>query len=316
MIGMILGGLLMLSMIAFNSLGHSNQSAVLAPTQDHFPRLIALEPTGVRRQATPAPSSPTTTSEPHNRYIEIPVSSTPTSLALSGKQQAEILGYSTEGRPLELYTFGTGSHERMIVAGIHGGDEWNTVTLANQLIKHVDRNPEIIPEEITLYILPNLNPDGESRAHNKYGRVNANGVDLNRNFPINWQKEWDRSGCWNSLVTSGGTGPGSEAETQALINFVETHQVELLISYHSAALGVFPGGLPWEADSIRLAKSIADVSSYPFPPIDTGCKYSGTLADYAVSKGVAAADLELTNHFDTDLDQNLDVLNVLLDFVP
>jgi len=90
----------------------------------------------------------------------------------------------------------------------------------------------------------------------------------------------------------------------------------VLISYHSAALGVFPGGLPWEADSIRLAKSIADVSSYPFPPIDTGCKYSGTLADYAVSKGMAAVDLELTNHFDTDLDQNLDILNILLSFVP
>jgi Zinc carboxypeptidase len=316
MIGMILGGLLMLSMIAFNALGHSKQTAALAPTQDRFPRLIALEPTGVRLQATPMRSSPTTTAEPHNRYVEIPVSSTPTPLALSGKHQAEILGFSTEGRPLELYTFGKGSQERMIVAGIHGGDEWNTVTLANQLIKYVDRNPEIIPEEITLYILPNLNPDGEARAHNKYGRVNANGVDLNRNFPVNWQKDWDRGGCWHSLVTSGGTGPGSEAETQALINFVETHQIEVLISYHSAALGVFPGGLPWEADSIRLAKSIADVSSYPFPPIDTGCKYSGTLADYAVAKGMAAVDLELTNHFDTDLDQNLDILNVLLNFVP
>src|SRR5215216_2365840 len=308
--------MLMLSMIAYNSLGHSNQNAILAPTQDRFPRLIALEPTSVRLQATAAPSSPTTTVEPHNRYVEIPVSFTPTPLTLSAKHQAEILGFSTEGRPLALYTFGSGSHERMIVAGIHGGDEWNTVTLANQLIKYVDQNPEIIPEGVTLYILPNLNPDGESRAHNKYGRVNANGVDLNRNFPVNWQKEWDRSGCWNSLVTSGGTGPGSEAEAQSLINFVEKHQIEVLLSYHSAALGVFPGGLPWEADSIRLAKSIADVSSYPFPPIDTGCKYSGTLADYAVSKRMAAVDLELTNHFDTDLDQNLDILNVLLNFVP
>jgi hypothetical protein len=57
-------------------------------------------------------------------------------------------------------------------------------------------------------------------------------------------------------------------------------------------------------------------SHSPFPPIDTGCTYSGTLADYAVSKGIAAVDLELTNHFDTDFDQNLEVLNVLLNFVP
>jgi predicted deacylase len=316
MIGVIMGGVLMLSMIAFNTVGHPNQTTVLAPTQDNLPRLIALEPTGVRPHVTPTRVSPTSTTEPHNRYVEIPVSSTPTPLTLSNKHQAEIIGYSTEGRPLPLYIFGKGDHERMIVAGIHGGDEWNTVTLANQLIRYVDQNPDVVPDDITLYILPNLNPDGEARAHNKYGRVNENGVDLNRNFPVNWRKDWDRSGCWNSLSTSGGTGPASEVETGALINFIDTHKVEALISYHSAALGVFPGGLPCEADSIRLAGSIAAVSSYPFPPIDTGCTYSGTLADYAVSKGIAAVDLELTNHFDTDFDQNLEILNVLLSFVP
>ena len=311
-----MGGMLVLPMIAFNTLGHSNQTTVLAPTHEALPRLIALEPTGVRPQVTPSRVSPTITAEPHHRYVEIPVSPTPTPLILSNKHQAEIIGYSTEGRPLHLYTFGQGAHERVIVAGIHGGDEWNTVTLANQLIKYVDQNPDVVPDDTTLYVLPNLNPDGEARAHNKYGRVNDNGVDLNRNFPVNWQKDWDRGGCWNSLLTSGGTGPGSEVETQALINFVDAHNIEALISYHSAALGVFPGGLPWEGDSIRLARSIAEVSSYPFPPIDTGCTYSGTLADYAVSKGIAAVDLELTNHFDTDFDQNLDILNVLLNFVP
>ena len=306
----------MLSMIAFNTLGRSNQTAAFAPTQDHLPRLIALEPTGVRPQVTPTLVSPTMTSEPHNRYVEVPASPTATPLTLSNKHQAEIIGYSTKGKPLHLYTFGKGNHERMIVAGIHGGDEWNTVTLANQLIKYVDHNPDVVPDDMTLYILPNLNPDGEARAHSKYGRVNDNGVDLNRNFPVNWLQDWDRGGCWNYLATSGGTGPGSEVETQVLINFIDTHNIEALISYHSAALGVFPGGLPWEGDSISLAKSIAEVSSYPFPPIDTGCTYSGTLADYAVSKGMAAVDLELTNHFDTDFEQNLDILNVLLSFVP
>ena len=169
-----------------------------------------------------------------------------------------------EGR-LEVYTFGNGDQERMIVAGIHGGDEWNTVTLANQLIEYLDQNPDTIPDDVTLYILPNLNPDGEARAHNKYGRLNHNGVDLNRNFPVNWQMDWERSGCWNYLPTSGGTGPGSEAETQALMSFISNHSIQALISYHSAALGIFPGGLPWDESSTRLAQSIAEVTSYRFP---------------------------------------------------
>ena len=221
-----------------------------------------------------------------------------------------------EGRPLQVYTFGRGEHERMIVADIHGGDEWNTLTLANQLIQYLNAHPDVVPDDTTLYILPTLNPDGEALSHDKYGRLNSNGVDLNRNFPVNWQANWERAGCWNSLPSSGGSGPGSEVETKALMNFIEGHKVEALISYHSAALGIFPGGSPWDESSIRLAKSIAQVSNYRFPPLDTGCKYSGTLPDYAVSQGIAAVDLELTNHIETDFEENLKILNGLLNFVP
>lgn len=202
----------------------------------------------------------------------------------------------------------------MIVADIHGGDEWNTLTLANQLIKYLNQYPDIVPDNVTLYILPSLNPDGEARAHDKYGRLNDNGVDLNRNFPINWQADWNRAGCWNYLPSSSGTGPGSEAETQALMNFIDSHKIEALISYHSAALGIFPGGNPWDENSTRLAESIAQVSSYRYPPLDTGCIYSGTLPDYAVSKGIAAVDIELTNHIETDFEMNLNILQVLLDW--
>jgi hypothetical protein len=100
------------------------------------------------------------------------------------------------------------------------------------------------------------------------------------------------------------------------MSFIESHKVEALISYHSAALGIFPGGAPWDDNSVRLAESIAQVSSYHFPPLETGCKYSGTLPDYAVSQGIAAVDIELTNHIETDFDQNLKILDVLVNFVP
>lgn len=319
MIGIILGGMITLFILLFAQIPRfspSNQTVTLAPTLDNLPHLIALEPTNARQKATQTPISPAVTLQPSLATVQMIVSSTSTPLSLFNKQQSEIIGYSVEGKPLQVYTFGKGEHERMIVAGIHGGDEWNAITLANQLIQHLNQNPNDIPDDITLYILPNLNPDGEVRAHNKYGRLNYNGVDLNRNFPVNWQMDWDRAGCWNSLPTSGGTGPGSEVETQALMNFIEKHNIQAMISYHSAALGIFPGGLPSDPNSTRFAQSLAEVSSYPFPPIDTGCTYSGTLADYAVSKGIAAVDLELTNHFDTDFDQNLDILSVLLNFVP
>jgi len=294
----------------------SDKTATLTATPNTFPYLIALEPSAGPLAATPTLIPTANTIKPSQPAPEIILSPAATALALLNEQQVETIGYSMEGRPLQVYTFGDGERERMIVAGIHGGDEWNTITLANQLIQHLNQNPSLLPGDITLYILPNLNPDGEARAHNKYGRLNHNGVDLNRNFSVNWKKDWDRDGCWNYLPTSGGSGPGSEAETETLMNFIDNHSLQVLISYHSAALGVFPGGLPWEEESTRLAQSIAEVTSYAFPPIDTGCTYSGTLADYAVSAGITAVDLELTNHYDTDFEQNLQVLDVLLNFAP
>ena len=319
MVGIVMGGALMLILLGVLQspmIPVLENQITFTSTPEKFPYLIALEPTYVQQPATRAPVAPTVTRAPALPGPQMNLSPTATKPALLNDQQPEIIGHSTEGRPLQVYAFGNGEQGRMIVAGIQGGDEWNTITLANQLIVHFNQSPHLIPEDVTLYILPSLNPDGEARAHNKYGRLNHNGVDLNRNFPVNWKMDWDRAGCWNYLPTSGGTGPGSEIETQALMNFINGRSIQALISYHSAALGIFPGGFPWEEDSTRLAQSIAEVTSYPFPPIDTGCAYSGTLADYAVSRGIAAVDLELTNHYDSDFDQNLQVMDVLLNFVP
>jgi len=317
LIGIVAGMIILFSVIGYQKLGafmDSNRSIANTPTSDNsLPRLIALIPTDNLVQVTQT-FTPSPTPEPSPTETEFPPTLTATPLYLIYHQTPEIIGHSINGLPLKVYTFGSGEHERMIIAGIHGGDEWNTVTLANQLIAYVNQHPEIIPSDVTLYILRNLNPDGETRAHDQYGRVNANGVDLNRNFPTNWSPDWDRAGCWNYLPTTSGSAAGSESETQALMNFIEGHHIEALISYHSAALGVFPGGDPWDESSVDFAEALAAVSSYPFPPIDTGCKYSGTLADYAVSKGITAVDLELTNHFDTDFDVNIKIIEVLLTF--
>jgi hypothetical protein len=101
------------------------------------------------------------------------------------------------------------------------------------------------------------------------------------------------------------------------MGFIQNHALEAVISYHSAALGVFPGGVPWTAPSKRLASALSNVTDYPYPPIDTGCDYTGTLADWAVENGVGAAvDMELKNHRDSDFEENLKALSVLLNFVP
>lgn len=297
----ILGLLVLLAIVAFRLSDQTVKAAI--------PEAPGAVPTPFANLIASAPPTlyilPTITANP----LTTPIPGvTPTSFLLASGRRATIIGLSASGRPIEVYTFGQGERQRMIVAGIHGGYEWNTIALADELITHLDSHPEVIPSDVTLYILRNLNPDGDARGHTKEGRANERGVDLNRNFPANWQVDWNRDGCWKDPPVTGGTGPGSEPETKAVMRFIESHRIDALISYHSAALGIFPGGTPWDEDSKRLAKAIAEITSYDYPPVDTGCEYTGTLADYAVEQGMAAVDMELSNHHDTDFEMNLEVL--------
>lgn len=286
-----------------------------AATQSANPAFTATMPPTY----TPIPFSfnlPTITPNPLSTLIvaESPTPFVIQNAGLMGQASITTVGYSVSGRPIEVYAFGKGEREKMIVAGIHGGYEWNTIALADELIRYIFEHPEIIPSDVTLYIMRNMNPDGDARDHGIDGRVNDHGVDLNRNFPANWQKEWDRNGCWVLTPTTGGPSPGSEPETRAVMYFLQSHKVETLISYHSAALGVFPGGIPWEADSKKFSKALSKATGYPYPPVDTGCVYTGTLADYAVELGITAVDMELSTHKYTDFEENLKALEVLLNW--
>jgi hypothetical protein len=305
-----LNGFALLSLVGFAIFNRTSLNASAANELTATPR-----PGETRKIPPTSYFLPTLTKNPN--YTPY-VFETSTPFVLLNGPLPGVIGFSLAGRPIEVYTFGVGEKEYLIVAGIHGGYEWNTIALANELIEHINENPGVIPSDVTLYIIRNMNPDGESRDHGVDGRVNNNGVDLNRNFPAdNWVADWDRDGCWIYLPTTGGAYAGSEPETRSVMSFIGSRRLTAMISYHSAALGVFPGGVPWTDDSKRLAKQLSKVTDYPYPPLDTGCEYTGTLADWAVENGVGAAvDMELADHKNTDFTRNLKALQVLMNFVP
>jgi hypothetical protein len=226
----------------------------------------------------------------------------------------EVIGHSVQGRPLEVFRFGTGPTHRLIVAGIHGGYEWNTIALADELIVTLKDHPEQIPPEVTLHILRALNPDGLANSKGYEGRANARGVDLNRNWPIGWEPEWPLAGCWNYRYITAGKAPASEPEIVSLMNYIIQYPFDALISYHSAALGIFPGGQPPHPPSQELAEAIAEVSPYPYPPLNTGCVYTGQFVDWAAYYDIAAVDVELRTHYDLDYEINVAVLDAFLNW--
>lgn len=228
----------------------------------------------------------------------------------------KVIGYSVQSRPLEVYRFGRGPNAYLVVAGIHGGYEINTVSLADQLIAHLAARPGLIPDESTLYILRAMNPDGMFFANQKEGRANANGVDLNRNFPVLWRESWSKDGCWGYMELSAGTHAASEPETIAVMAFILEHPVVALISYHAAAPGLYPSGKPPHKESHQLARVLSEASGYPYPAFETGCQMTGPLVDWVAATGAAALDIELPDHWGTDFDTNLKIVLALVNWLP
>ena len=307
-----INGVVILGLLLAGAFYLNNQKALAADGLEETPR-----PGNTQKPQPTGYFLPTLTPNP---FYTPPIFQTSTPFVLRNGTMGRIttIGYSLAGRPIEVFTFGEGEREYLIVAGIHGGYEGNTIALANELIDYITQHPDVIPSPAKLHIIRNMNPDGEARSDDVDGRVNNNGVDLNRNFPSeNWTSDWDRDGCWIYRPTTGGLYGGSEPETRTVMGFIRSRKIVAAISYHSAALGVFPGGMPWTEDSKRLALALSKETRYPYPPIDTGCEYTGTLADWAVENGVGAAvDMELSTHRNTDFDRNLKALKVFLNFVP
>jgi protein MpaA len=105
----------------------------------------------------------------------------------------------------------------ILVVGVIHGDEDAALPILDRLAVMP------LPPGVDLWLMPELNPDGQANQV----RGNGNGVDLNRNFPHDWQPiahpgDWQYSG----------SGPASEPETKAFIAFATRIRPALTLWYH------------------------------------------------------------------------------------
>src|SRR5205085_12302731 len=128
------------------------------------------------------------------------------------------LGRSVQGRPITAVEFGDpGAQRKLLVVGCIYGNEPAGIAIARQLERLTP------PAGTDVWVIENLNPDGTA-AHT---RQNANGVDLNRNFPYNW----------HPLESPGAlmySGPASlsEPESQLAVDFLDKVRPTVSIWYH------------------------------------------------------------------------------------
>lgn len=119
----------------------------------------------------------------------------------------------------------------LLLGGIHG-DELTASSLVFQWLQHMDA-PNA--QGVHWKVAPLLNPDGLLAA--KPQRVNAHGVDLNRNFPTpGWKQEAPR--YWTRVTRSDprrfpGKAPLSEPETRWVNDTIERFRPDLIVSVHA-----------------------------------------------------------------------------------
>jgi hypothetical protein len=224
------------------------------------------------------------------------------------------IGQSVQGRPLVVHQLGDGPVHRALIGAIHGGSEWNTAVLMTRTLAYLLDNPSEIPADITLYILPIANPDGYTNARGSLqGRVNANAVDLNRN----WDYKWQTNAFHGQRPISGGTKPFSEPETRALRDLLVETKISDVIIYHSAYPAVFAGAGITQSRSVDLALAIAEATGYPYRPEGIPNQLTtGNAIDWLTVQGINAIEVELTNRSGVDWPQNLRGVRAFLKWRP
>jgi protein MpaA len=190
-----------------------------------------------------------------------------------------IYGASEEGQELRVYLPPEGVVAEYLLVGAIHGDEGETRHLLSHALRAVPVGG------LRAAVVLEANPDG---CRNNT-RCNANGVDLNRNFPT---ADWEpgdtfykiRQGEPRERRLSRGAKPGSEAETRALAGLVTYLKPRAVISYHA------PLNIIDVAEPSALADWLGRQTNTPVGDLGV---FPGSMGSWAKEQGLHLVTYEL-----------------------
>lgn len=209
----------------------------------------------------------------------------------------KIGGTSVQGRPIVYAEFGDPQSENttLVLSMVHG-DEITPVYVGIELVHWMKEHPADLAHSHVV-IAPLVNPDGFYRKPRT--RMNARGVDVNRNFATD---DWNARAlnAWKNKYRSDprrypGSAPTSEPETAFQVKLIHDFHPKKILSIHSPlnhldydgpnnlSLAKFPS--EYVRECLRLRKKLNAVSTGFFP---------GSLGNYAGNElGIPTVTLEL-----------------------
>lgn len=165
----------------------------------------------------------------------------------------------------------------VLIIGCFHGDEPQGRYLINKYL-------EIFPKTSLMFI-PCLNEYGFK--HNI--RTNANGVDLNRNFPT---KNWELT---EKDSFYGGEEPASEVETKFVIDTVKKYKPKLILTLHAPYKVV-----NYDGDARIISEKISKIINYPVQE-SIGYPTPGSFGTWAgIKKGIPTITLELDEEIEIE----------------
>ncbi len=210
------------------------------------------------------------------------------------------IGFSKQGRAINAYSFGSGTKVILYTGAMHGNEQSGRLLL-NAWINELDANARSIPLGTRIVVVPQVNPDGVA-ANSRY---NAAGIDLNRNYDTSdWQQDVQTVNG-DPLPGGGGSYPGSEPETQALMTLSNQLQPALTMSFHSSASYAIANTC---GNSPGLAATYASMTGYQNMTGVSGAfsyQITGTYDDWLCERlGLPSVLIELATSTNAEFSRN------------
>jgi protein MpaA len=173
----------------------------------------------------------------------------------------EIVGTSVQGRPIRARTFGQGPRKVLFIGGIHGDEPEGAYSTAELPAAFAATG---LADVVTLTILEDANPDGRAAGT----RDNANGVDVNRNFPAT---------NFDATNPSNGGEPLNQPESRAVFDTIDRIKPNLVLVAHSWAGRRF---INYDGPAREIAERFSAASGLPVEQSSSFAPTPGSLGSY------------------------------------
>lgn len=229
--------------------------------------------------------------------------------------RTELLARTAFGRPIRTLVLGTGPR-RVIYTATHHANEWITTLIllkfaeelaqaARDQEKIYDRDARKLLEDVTIYMVPLVDPDGadlvtgaivpgegqyEAARYlaDRYPQIpfpegwkaNLLGVDLNLQYPAGWpmareikfSQGFTRPGPRDYV----GRAPLDQAESRALAGYTEYVDPALVLAYHTQCRQIYWQFQDYQIPGARaLGERMALASGYELAEVPAESGYAG-----------------------------------------